>query len=61
MRRLRCPKCHNFSMRRIGRSGFLQEKIFPMFGYYPWECTKCKLEKLLRHRGPRKSSRTHQK
>jgi predicted nucleic-acid-binding Zn-ribbon protein len=60
-RRLRCPKCRSLSMRRISRTGFLQEKIFPMLGYYPWECVNCRLEKLFRNRGPRKSSHSHQK
>lgn len=55
-RRLRCPKCRSLSMRRIRRSGFLQKNIFPILGFYPWECSHCRLERLFRNRGPRKSS-----
>jgi hypothetical protein len=24
------------------RIGFLQNKVFPKFGYYPWECMHCR-------------------
>jgi hypothetical protein len=55
-RRLRCPKCRSLTMRRIKRSGFLQKNIFPLLGYYPWECASCRLEKLFHNRGPKRPS-----
>ena len=41
-------------MRRLGRAGFLQAKVFPLFGYYPWECSICRRKRLLRLRGKRR-------
>ena len=32
-----CETC-GCEMRRFARKGFLQEKVYPFFGYYPWEC-----------------------
>jgi hypothetical protein len=49
--RLRCPKCRQEQLSRIARQGFLRNRIFPMFGYYPWECAICRRESLIRKRG----------
>jgi hypothetical protein len=38
-------------MRRRARTGFLQTKIYPLFGFYPWECFSCRATKMLRSRG----------
>lgn len=38
-------------MRRRARIGFLQNRIFPLFGYYPWECLVCRKTRMLRMRG----------
>jgi len=38
-------------MRRMGRTGFLQDKVFPLFGYYPWECPICRRTRMVRLRG----------
>jgi hypothetical protein len=40
-------------MRRLGRVGFLQRKVFPLFGYYPWECPICRETVMHRGRGKR--------
>jgi len=40
-------------MRRLARSSFLQKYVFPLFGYYPWECFACRKIRLLRVRGKR--------
>jgi DNA-directed RNA polymerase subunit RPC12/RpoP len=52
--RMRCPECHEISMHRVSRSGFLETKILSRFGYYPWECPNCEIKRLLRARGTRK-------
>ena len=46
-----CTKCHRDRMRRIKREGFLQVWLAPLFGYYPWQCSNCATEHLLRARG----------
>jgi pyruvate-formate lyase-activating enzyme len=46
-----CPNCQNPEMRRRARTGFLQTKIYPLFGFYPWECFSCRATKMLRSRG----------
>jgi hypothetical protein len=38
---MNCRECGN-SLRRLARRGFLQVRIFPLFGYYPWECPVCR-------------------
>jgi len=55
LRRLFCPKCQQTSMRRIQRQGFLQTKVLPVFGYYPWECILCRMVKFMKNRGPNRS------
>jgi hypothetical protein len=47
-----CDRCGD-RMRRLARKGFLQSKLFPVFGFYPWECFTCRDRKLLRSRGTR--------
>ena len=46
-----CPKCKTHPMRRLPRVGFLQEKVLPRFGLYPWECPTCRKLRLMLHRG----------
>ncbi|HEY3628107.1 MAG TPA: hypothetical protein VGL00_17595, partial [Terracidiphilus sp.] len=53
--RLICPKCKRSAMRRVGRHGFLEKKIFPLFGFYPWECGSCRIVKLFKNRGSRRT------
>lgn len=40
-------------MMRKARNGFWQKSVWPRFGFYPWECASCRVEKLLRDRGLR--------
>jgi DNA-directed RNA polymerase subunit RPC12/RpoP len=42
-----CTHCGS-NMRRLGRKGFWQRKIFSLFGYYPWECPVCRNPLLLK-------------
>ncbi len=48
-----CPDCGNRRLRRLPRTGFLQTKVFPVFGYFPWECPICRETKYFRKRGKR--------
>lgn len=45
-----CKHCGSHRIYRVIREGYLQEKIFPMFGYYPWKCKNCKSRSLLKLR-----------
>ncbi len=51
-----CPKCQSHRMHRIRREGFLRVNLAPLFGYFPWRCSVCRTERLLRTRGARRSS-----
>jgi len=55
--KVKCPGCGSDHPRRVERKGFLQKKILPMFGYYPWLCGACKTNFLVRKRYRRKSQR----
>jgi hypothetical protein len=52
-----CPECGSDQPRRIERKGFLQTRIYPLFGYYPWMCGACKTSFYMRKRQRRKSKR----
>jgi len=49
-----CAKCQSPRMHRIRREGFLRVALAPLFGFYPWRCSVCRTEKLIRTRGIRK-------
>ncbi len=53
---MHCKTCGT-SMRRLSRRGFLQEKIYSWFGYYPWECPLCRKPTMLRKQYQRKTRR----
>ncbi|HTW60818.1 MAG TPA: hypothetical protein VMD55_03360 [Terracidiphilus sp.] len=55
--KIRCPSCGDGGPRRLERKGFLQEKVYPLFGYYPWLCATCKSTFLMRKRYRRKSKK----
>jgi hypothetical protein len=40
---MECPRCQSDEMCRIQRVGFLQMQVFPLFGFYPWMCRRCRL------------------
>ena len=48
-----CQDCGSQNLRRLARQGFLQQKVFPHFGLYPWECPTCRKTRLYRKRGKR--------
>jgi len=45
-----CPNCGSDRVYRLFREGFLQEHVFPLFGYYPWQCKTCARDLLIRKR-----------
>lgn len=45
-----CPICGGDRMYRVERRGFLRRAIFPLVGYYPWQCKECANEAMLRKR-----------
>jgi hypothetical protein len=48
-----CPRCGNQYLIRLARCGFLENKLLPLFGYYPWICSACRTRKYFRTRGKR--------
>ena len=49
-KRVHCDECGSDEVYRVFRKGFLQQKIYPMFGFFPWRCRKCGLRLMLRKR-----------
>jgi hypothetical protein len=47
-----CPGCGN-QLRRLARKGLLQRTLYPLLGYYPWECFACRTKRMVRARGQR--------
>jgi DNA-directed RNA polymerase subunit RPC12/RpoP len=47
---LQCPRCGGAHMKRMRREGFFKRRICWIFGYYPWRCTKCLGNFLLKRR-----------
>lgn len=45
-----CQRCGRGRVHRVFREGFLQEIVYPWFGYYPWRCTTCGKVVMLRKR-----------
>jgi transposase-like protein len=46
-----CPRCKAQSAMRINRTSFLERRIYPLFGYYPWKCGGCGSTFLYRFKG----------
>ena len=44
-----CKKCGT-ELRRMSRDGFLQKRVYPLLGLFPWECPVCRTPVLLRKR-----------
>ena len=56
--RISCKQCGSNQVFRVFREGYLQEKIYPIFGFYPWKCKACGRGMMLRKR---KKSRSQDK
>jgi len=50
---MHCKECGN-ALRRLARRGFLQIRVFPIFGFYPWECPICRDTIMIRKQYVRK-------
>jgi len=48
--RVHCDECGSDEVYRTIRRGYFQEKIYPLFGFYPWRCKRCGLRLMLRKR-----------
>lgn len=55
--RVRCPKCGDERPRRVEREGFMQTRVYPLFGYFPWFCRECKSNFMFRKRNRSKATR----
>jgi hypothetical protein len=55
--RVYCRYCGSDHVYRLYREGFLQEKIYPLFGFYPWRCKVCSAMMMLHRRRIRKRSK----
>jgi len=54
---LHCKMCGSSRVFRVFRQGFLQEKVYPLFGYYPWRCRSCRGAMMLRKRKIKRTRR----
>jgi hypothetical protein len=52
---MQCSDCGFNHVARARRSGFLEARILPLFGFYPWKCPKCKTRFLFHYRGKKKT------
>jgi len=48
--RVHCRECGGDKVYRVFRKGYFQEKVYPLFGYYPWRCMRCGVRVMLRKR-----------
>ena len=54
--RVHCRYCGSEKVYRLYREGFWQERVFPIFGFYPWKCKICSANMLLHKRRIRKGA-----
>jgi hypothetical protein len=54
---MKCPYCTG-SLTRLPRHGFLQRKVYPLLGYFPWECVLCRRVTMLKKEHQRRSQRS---
>jgi DNA-directed RNA polymerase subunit RPC12/RpoP len=48
---VQCPRCDSRYLTRTSREGFLEGKVYSMFGYFPWHCKGCGGSFLIKKRG----------
>jgi DNA-directed RNA polymerase subunit RPC12/RpoP len=46
-----CEDCGSDEVYRLVRKGYLEEKVYPLVGFYPWRCKHCGLRLMMRMRG----------
>jgi len=52
-----CPRCGSNYLKRVSRVGFLQRALYPIFRYYPWQCSGCKGRVMIKKRGGSRRSK----
>lgn len=57
---MHCSHCGCKELVRVRRSGFLEVRLLPLLGFYPWKCADCRSKFLLRHRGKKTKKLTPQ-
>ena len=45
-----CPACGGDRVYRVERRGILQKRVYPILGFYPWQCKECGAVVMLRKR-----------
>ena len=50
-----CTHCKKALLRRSSRSGFVENFVLSLMGYYPWRCSYCKERQMRRDRGDERS------
>jgi len=53
-----CPVCGGDQVYRVERRGVLQKRIYPILGFYPWQCRECDAVVMLRKRNRRRRKHT---
>jgi hypothetical protein len=46
-----CERCHAEEFRRLNRVGFVERKVLPLLGFFPWECALCRRKTFLQADG----------
>jgi hypothetical protein len=46
-----CDRCSGKFFRRLNRKGWMERKVLPFLGLYPWECALCRRKVVLRTDG----------
>jgi len=55
---MKCRKCKwAGDLIRMKRAGFLEQKVYPLFGYYPWKCSICGVKRIIKFRGDRRRTK----
>ena len=54
-----CSHCGRHHLQRAERSTFFERRVYPYFGYYPWECAICRKITLLKMRGKKARRKKH--
>jgi hypothetical protein len=49
-----CKKCKHGNLFRVNREGFLENRVYNRWGYYPWLCASCKRRSIVKARGERR-------
>ena len=58
--RVYCKVCGSERVHRVYREGYFEERILPLFGFFPWRCSACG-ERLMLHKRHRDKRHDHSK